>query len=139
MNHFSRALERLATAPDAADVLDTACEVFEGILAMLRRHRDDEKSAFPAFVLAASAAANGRDWTGGEWASHWDGAHQDADAQLTKGAAVAAEIAAASGELAVLLFACASAATDEAEREACAHAAEEAATIRDLLGGASPP
>ncbi|MGH3303218.1 MAG: hypothetical protein ACRDOK_16365 [Streptosporangiaceae bacterium] len=64
---MSCALARLAGATDAADVLDCACQLFEGILAVLRHHQEDDRSAFPAVVIAACAAANGRDWTGGEW------------------------------------------------------------------------
>jgi hypothetical protein len=139
---ISAALERLAVATEVADVLDSACHVFEDILAVLRRHREDEVSAFPAFVLATCAAANGRDWTGGEWTPHPDGREQGLGSQLMDGATVAEvaiAIAAACDELSIRLSACVTSAASEADRACCEHAAAEAATIRALLGGASLP
>jgi hypothetical protein len=142
VNDMSAALQRLGTATDAADVLDTACAVFEDMLALLRHHQEDDESAFPAFVLAASAAANGRDWTGGVWAPSTGCSQHDAPRELLDGIAVsqvAEVIAAAAGELASRLSACATTAADEADRNRCEHAASEAATICALMGGASPP
>jgi hypothetical protein len=142
MNNVSAALKRLGTATAAGDVLDAACVVFEDMLALLRRHLEDDESSFPAFVLTASAAANGRDWTGGVWAPRCEDSEQGATGDLLNGIAVADfrdVIAAASGELAVRLSATATAAADEADRNCCEHAAAEAATIRALMGGASPP
>jgi len=140
---LSRALERLAAATDAVDVLDSACTVFEDLLTVLRRHQEDEVSAFPAFVLAACAAANGRDWTGGAWTQPPDGSKQDGDDEpLLNGATVtevAVAIADASDTLAARLAACALSSANEAERTCCESAAAEAATIRALMGGVSPP
>jgi hypothetical protein len=135
------ALRRLAAATKAADVLDSAGQVFEDILAILRHHQEDDVSAFPAFVLASCAAANGRDWTSAEWAQRPAGSEQDKAGQLMNGAAiaeVARVISAASDELAARLSVCAIAA-DEADRECCEHAAAEAVTILALMGGVSPP
>jgi hypothetical protein len=142
VNDMSAALLRIGIATDAADVLDAACAVFEGMLALLRRYQEDDESAFPAFALATCAAANGRDWTGAVWAPRAKDSEQDAARELLKDidvANVAHLIAAASGELAARLSACAIAATDEADRNCCEHAAAEAATIRALMGGANPP
>jgi hypothetical protein len=139
---LSRALERLAAANDAADALDSACKVFEDLVAVLRRHQEDEVSAFPAFVLAGCAAANGRDWTGGAWTPLPEATKQEAADDLVKGATVAeiaVVIADASRAIATRLSACASSAPDEAVRVCCERAAAEAATIRALMGGASPP
>jgi hypothetical protein len=136
------ALEHLAAATEVADVLDGAYQAFEAILAVLRRHQDDEVSVFPAFVLAACAAANGRDWTGGAWTQRPDGSEHDTATQLMNGAAiaeVAQVITVASDELAARLSACAETTADDADRDCCEHAAAEAATIGALLGGASPP
>jgi hypothetical protein len=140
--HVSAALQRLGIATDASDVLDAACAVFEVMLALLRRQQEDDESAFPAFVLAASAAANGRDWTGGVWAARTQDSEQRATRELLNGIAVADVadvIAAASGELAARLSGDAMVAASEADRDCCEHAAAEAATIRELMGGASPP
>jgi hypothetical protein len=139
---LSAALRRLAAATEMADVLDDACHVFEDILAVLRRHQEDETSAFPAFVLATCAAANGRDWTGGEWTPQPDAREQDLDSQPMDGAnvaEVAVAIAAACDQLSIRLSACAATAANDADRICCEHAAAEAATIRALLGEASPP
>jgi hypothetical protein len=139
---ISAALQRFAAATEVADVLDRACEVFEDILAVLRRHQEEEASAFPAFVLATCAAANGRDWTGGQWTPQPAAREPDSASRLLDGAGmaeVAVAIAVACEELSVRLSACAAAAASEAERECCEHAAAEAAMIQALLGGASPP
>lgn len=142
MTDLSRALERLAAATEAVDVLDSACTVFEHLRAVLRRHQEDEASAFPAFVLAACAAANGRDWTGGVWTQLPDTAKQGAVDEPLDGTAiaeVAVVIAHASDALATRLSACAQSAADEDVRACCEGAAAEAATIRTLMGGASAP
>jgi hypothetical protein len=139
---MSAALQRLGIATDAGAALDAACAAFEDMLALLRRHLEDDESSFPAFVLAASAAANGRDWTGGVWAPRTEDSEQDAIRELLSAIAVADVvdvIAATSSELAARLSAYAMAAADEADRNSCQHAAAEAATIRELMGGASPP
>ena len=142
MTDISRALERLAASTDAADVLDSACTVFEDLVAVLRRHQEDEMSAFPAFVLAGCAAANGRDWTGGAWTPLLDAMKQEAADDLVNGATIAeiaVVIADASHAIATRLSACALSAPDEAVRVCCEGAAAEAATICTLMGGASPP
>jgi hypothetical protein len=140
---LSAALRRFAAATKVGDVLDRACLVFEDILAVLRRHQEDDASAFPAFVLATCAAANGRDWTGGQWTPQPAAREQDLSSQPVDGATVAevaVAIAAACDQLSIRLSACAAAAASEADRACCEHAAAEAATIRALLGGgASPP
>jgi len=138
----SRALEHFAAATGAVDVLDSACKVFEDILAVLRRRQEAEVSAFPAFVLAACAAANGRDWTGGVWTQLPDARSEDAADELLSGptvAEIAVAIAAASDALAARLSACALSAGDETDRACCQRAAAEAGTIRALMGGVSPP
>ena len=143
MTDLSRALERLAVATDAVEVLDSACTVFGDVLTALRRHQEDDVSAFPAFVRAACAAANGRDWTGGVWTQPADGWKQDGnDEPLLNGAnvtEVADAIAGASDTLAVRLAACVLSAANEAERACCESAAAEAATIRALMSGVGPP
>lgn len=142
MTDLPATLRRFAAATDVADVLDRACQVFEDILAVLRRHQEEEASAFAAFVLATCAAANGRDWTGGEWTPQPAAREQDPASQPMDGATVAevaVAIAAACDQLSVRLSACGAAAASDADRACCEHAAAEAATIRALLGGASPP
>ena len=142
MTDVSRALEHLAAATDAVAALDSACKVFEDLLTVLRRHQEDEISGFPAFVLAACAAANGRDWTGGVWTQLPNVSKRDADDDLLNGATIAeiaVAITTASGALAARLSACAVSAANEADRVCCKRAAAEAATICALMGDLSPP
>jgi len=142
VSDLSRALERLTAATDVVDLLDSAREVFERLLAVLRRHQEDKVSAFPAFVLAGCAAANGRDWTGGAWTPLLDATRQDAADDPINGATIAelaVVVADASHAIATRLSACALSAPDEAVRVCCEGAAAEAATICTLMGGASPP
>jgi hypothetical protein len=139
---LSAALRRFAAATEVTDVLDRACQVFEDILAVLRRHQEQEASAFPAFVLATCAAANGRDWTGGQWTPQPAAREQDLGSPVMDCATVAevaVAIAAACDQLSIRLSACGAATANEADRARCEHAAAEAATIRALLGEASPP
>ena len=139
----SRVLEHLAAATEVVDVLDSACTVFEDLLTLLRRHQEDEVCAFPAFVLAACAAANGRDATGGVWKQLPEVSMQDVDDEPPLNCAAVAEIAvavaAASDGLAARLSACALSAANEEDRACCERAAAEAARIRTLMGGVSPP
>ena len=62
MNRIIRASERLTAAIDLPGVLDSAYDAFEDVLAVLRHHQEDDEAAFAAFMFAACAAANGRDW-----------------------------------------------------------------------------
>ncbi len=62
MNRLSSARTRLDSTPDLPSALDAAYCAFEAILAVLRHHQERSGPAFPAFVLAAGAAASGRDW-----------------------------------------------------------------------------
>src|SRR5262245_2763465 len=52
---------RLRRATTVAAVLYAAYDAFENILAVLRHHQERHEGAFPAFVLSAAAAGNGRD------------------------------------------------------------------------------
>ena len=51
----------LAAAADLPSLLAAAYETFEHILAALRSAEESAGAMLPAFVMAAAAAANGRD------------------------------------------------------------------------------
>jgi hypothetical protein len=132
--------QRLAAATDLARILDAAYDAFEDIIAVARSHQEDEQTAFPAFVLAACSAADGRDWIA-EAPSLPPTSHGDHDGDLLDDAPiteVASALAAIAGELTTRLTAAAQAA-NRADRACCDRAAAEASTIRALMGGASPP
>lgn len=144
MNRIATARARLNAAIGLPAVLDAAYDAFEDILSVLRHHEERAGHAFPAFVLAAGAAANGRDWAGdapslppatatsvpagaGDLLSDRDWA------------GVATEVAALSQLLAVRLTEAAGNAISEADQAACQQAARHAARICELLAGASQP
>jgi hypothetical protein len=65
VDSLTNARQRIAAATDLPGILDAAYDAFEDMLAVIRRRQEDDESALPAFVMAASAAANGRDWIAG--------------------------------------------------------------------------
>jgi hypothetical protein len=139
---MTMASERLTAAIDLPGVLDSAYDAFEDVLAVLRHHQeDDDEAAFAAFVFAACAAANGRDWVA--WAPALPPAtpREPADDLLERACVteVALAIAQVSFELVRRLTACAANATDLVDRACCGHAAAEAETIHALMSDASPP
>ena len=142
MTQMTCARQRLAAAIDLPAVLDAAYEAFEDMLAVLRRHQEDDESTFPAFVLAAAAAANGRDWIAGADTLP-EGSPQDRAGDVLEDAAVAdvaRAVAELSRELAARLTSAAAAAIGSAgDRGCCEHAVSEAAAITALLGGVNPP
>lgn len=156
MLNLAELCSRLADAADLAAVLDAAYDAFEDILAVLRRYQDSDEGTFAAFVFAACAAADGRDWIAGAPALPLTaspvgagGDSVESAAPGTVGAAhavqfarvldVAGVVAQVSKHLATQLTACAVAASDPADRESCTRAAGEASKICALMGGASPP
>jgi hypothetical protein len=141
MNRIANAHMRLAQAADLADVLDAAYDAFDDMLAVLRCHQEDEECAFPAFVLAAGAAANGRDSIGGA-PSLLPASACERRGDLLEGASfadVALAVASLGGELATKLIAFAVIAANPEDCACCEHAAGEGATIRTLLGAVSSP
>lgn len=144
MTQMTCARQRLAAAIDLPAVLDAAYEAFEDMLAVLRRHQEDDESTFPAFVLAAAAAANGRDWIAGAdtlpEGSPQDRAGDGLEDSDVADVDIARAVAALSGELAARLTSAVAAGIGSAgDRECCERAASEAAAITALLGGVNPP
>ena len=143
MDRLTGARHRLAGTTDLPAVLDVAYDAFEDLLAVLRHHQEDDEVAFPAFVLAAAAAANGRDWIAGA-----DGLppamprerENAADPTVCVPVADVARIASAlASDLATRLTAVAASAGGAGDQQCCQGAAAEARTMLALLSGASPP
>jgi len=140
MDSLPACAEVLQSAAGLPATLDAAHRAFATLLAVLRHHQEDDETAFPAFVLAANAAANGRDWIA-------DAPSLPASRSLPAGhadllpdadiAEVAAQVTAVSCQLVRRLAALAAAAADPGDRSACLRAAGQASAICDLLGGAA--
>lgn len=157
MLNLAAVSSRLAGAADLAAVLGAAYDAFEDVLAILRRYQDSDEGVFAAFVFAACAAADGRDWIAAaptlplvpspvgagsqavESAAAPDAVGAADVVQFARVLDVAGVVAQVSKHLATQLTACAVAASDPADRESCTRAAGEAAKICALMGGASPP
>lgn len=140
MNRITTARARIEDARTTPATLDAAYDAFETILAVLRHHQERAGHGFPAFVLAAAAAATGRDRIAA--APSLPSATPPPPAgdllDASRPAQVAAEATALSHALvnSLLLAAGTAGAADQA---ACRHAAAQAARIWSLLAGASPP
>jgi hypothetical protein len=61
MTSISWHARRVRAAAGLPEVLESAWRAFECVLAEAEAHEDPATPLFPAFVLAATAAANGRD------------------------------------------------------------------------------
>lgn len=141
MSRITIARTRLEAAAGLAATLDAAYDAFESILAVLRHHQDRCGPAFPAFVLAAAAAASGRDWIAEAVslppAAAPPRAHADPPA-AGDWVNAAAEIAALGSALADRLELAAASADHPRDLAACRHSLSCAARISSLLAGARP-
>jgi hypothetical protein len=144
MNRVTAARARIEEAGDLPGLLGAAYGAFEDMLAVIRHHEERDEGSFAAFVIAASAAANGRDCiaaapslqllavTGP--ASGTDGLL----AELTV-VRVALTVAGLSELLAARLTAAAARAAHPDDRTACTNAARQARRIWRLFAGAREP
>ena len=143
MDPLTSARRRLAGTTALPGILDAAYDAFDDLLALLRRHQEDDELAFPAFVLAAAAAANGRDWIAGADAlppAMPRERDNDADQLVHLPVADVARMAASIGsELASRLTTVAESSGGAGDQQCCRGAATEARTIVALLSGASAP
>jgi len=141
MTPVSWQAQRVRAAAGLAEVLESAWRAFECMLAEAEAHEDPATPLFPAFVLAATAAASGRDavllapslpWPprdpqpGGGQAS-WPG---------ESSGAVARALASLSQALICRLEEAAGSAASSGDQDACRFAAGRARAICDLLAGA---
>lgn len=142
MNQITAARARVDQARDLPGLLDASYGAFEGMLAVIRHHEERDEGSFPAFILAAGAAANGRDWIAAAPSLPPPAAPPpgtcDLLADLTV-AQVAITVAALSDLLAARLTGAAAVAGDPADRDSCTSAARHAARVRSLFAGAREP
>lgn len=139
MNQITAARARLESAAGLAATLDAAYIAFETILAVLRHHQERSGPGFPAFVLAAAAAGNGRDWIAEAATLPPAGTSPRASDDLPGGddwRQAAAEIAALARALADRLNVAAADAAGPRDRVACRQSMSYAERISSLLAGA---
>lgn len=139
MSQITAARARLEAAAGLAATLDAAYVAFESILAVLRRHQERSGSGFPAFVLAAAAAGNGRDWLAEAATLPPASTSPRAAADLSGSgdwSQAAAEIAELGRALADRLEMAAAKAVDPRDQAACQRSMSYAGRISSLLAGA---
>jgi len=143
VNQITATLGRLQTARTLPEILDAAYAAFEHIIAVLRHHQQQAGAAFPAFVLAAAVAGNGRDdITDAPSLARAAAPAMPGAPDLMAGASIddaAFALAELSSLLDVRLSAGAATTASQADRACCEHAAQEAARIGELLGWARQP
>ena len=144
MDQIESARVRLEHATGLPAVLDTAYDTFEQLLCALEEQEDRGGAAFAAFVMSATAAANGRDAlvtapslppapTGDlAAAAAWSSSSLTAE----DAAAVLAQL---SQLLSGRLADASNQSADAGDKVACAQAARHAASICSLLGRTPEP
>jgi hypothetical protein len=139
---FISAGDRLEQAVGLAAVLGAAYEAFEGMRWEFRAREDPATRWFAGFVMAAAAAADGRDavaFAPSMPARPRRGAAESGPGLPARESAerAAGEAAELSRRLAECLTRAAGLASDRGDREACEQACRCAREIFDLLGGAA--
>jgi hypothetical protein len=142
MTFFISTRDQLTQASDMAAVLDAAYRAFEGMRLGFRAHDDPATGLFGAFVMAAAAAADGRDAVAFAPSLPSRKRHGTAgNGEGRPGGERAERVAADAAGLSQLLVSCleraAGSASDPGDRGACEQAARCAREICDLLGGAA--
>ncbi len=134
--------ERLQHATDLPAILDAAYDTFEDMLTVIRAHEDPGDGMFPALVMAAGSAADGRDAilfapSLPPHRLHTAAAvEEQAPAGIMEDAVNA--LAHLSGLVASRLDDAARVAVDPGDRIACSDAAQWARDIHTLLTGGGP-
>ena len=133
--------QRIGAAAGLPEVLESAWRAFECILSEAEEHEDPATPLFPAFVLAATAAANGRDAVLLAPSLPWPpqdtppgGGQPSGPGEPTQKAARA--LASLARVLTSRLETAAGSAASSGDRDACRCAAGRARAIYDLLAGA---
>jgi hypothetical protein len=147
MNRITTARTRIEEAGALPGLLAAAFTAFEDIVQVLHFHLERDDGTFPAFILSAGAAANGRDRIAAApslspliIAAYLARPAPPADGLLAEvpvlqvAAAVAGLADALAGQLTT-----AAAAADPRDQISCTHAARHATRILALLGGAREP
>jgi hypothetical protein len=139
MTRIISARDRLEQARDLSAILDAAYEAFEAMRLAFRAHEDPGTGLFASFVMAAAAAADGRDAVAFAPSLPPGQSHGAPTAGEGRGQGQSAEgVAGAAGLSQVLagsLMRAAGSASDPGDRAACEQAAASAHGICDLLGG----
>jgi hypothetical protein len=133
--------QRVRAAADLPEVLESAWRAFECMLAEAEAREDAATPLFPAFVLAATAAANGRDAVLLAPSLPWPPCDTTPTVGRAGGAgepagATARGLASLCQALSSQLETVAGSAASSGDRDACRHAAGRARAIYDLLAGA---
>jgi hypothetical protein len=143
MTFLISARDRLEQAAGLAAVLDAAYAAFESMRLAFRVHEDPASGLFAAFVMAAAAAADGRDAIA--FAPSMPPRRRHGAAETGQGPPggdkaerFADEAARLSQLLGAWLARAAGSASNPGDRSACEQAARCASEICDLLGGAGP-
>jgi hypothetical protein len=141
MTSVSWHAQRVRAAAGLPEVLESAWCAFDCMLAEAEAHEDPATPLFPAFVLAATAAANGRDAVLRAPSLPWPprvtgpgGGQAGAPGEPAEAAARA--LAWLCQVLMSRLEAAAGSAAASGDRDACRYAAGRARVICDLLAGA---
>ena len=142
MTSISWHAQRVRAAAGLPEVLESAWCAFECLLAEAEAHEDPATPLFPAFVLAATAAANGRDAVllapSLRWPPRDTGPGGGPAGRPGEPAeVVACALASLCQALTSRLDAAARSAASSGDRDACRHAAGRARAIFDLLAGAA--
>lgn len=133
--------QRIQAAAGLPEVLESAWRAFECMLAEAEAHEDPATPLFPAFVLAATAAANGRDAVLHAPSLRWPPQDSPPDGGQAGGPGESAEVAAKgltslSQALISRLETAAGSAESSGDRHACRYAIGRARAIYDLLARA---
>jgi hypothetical protein len=127
--------QRVHAAAGLPEVLESAWRAFEYMLAEAEAHEDPATPLFPAFVLAATAAANGRDAVLLAPSLPWPPRDTPpGGGQATRPQEPARPAARALASLCQALISRLEASS--ADRDACRYAADRARAIYDLLAEA---
>jgi hypothetical protein len=129
--------QRVRAAADLPEVLDSAWRAFECMLAEAETHEDPATPLFPAFALAATAAASGRDAVLLAPSLPWPPQDNPPDGGQVAGPGESARaLVSLCQALTSRLETAAGSAARSGDRDACRNAADRARTICDLLAKA---
>ena len=140
MTSISWQAQRIRAAAGLPEVLESAWRAFECMLAEAEAHEDPATPLFPAFVLAATAAANGRDAVLLAPSLPWPPRDTPPGGGQAGGPGESAQAARALASLSQALISrletAAVSAASSRDRDACRYAADRARAIYDLLAEA---
>jgi hypothetical protein len=133
--------QRVRVGVGLPEVLESAWRAFECMLVEAEAHEDPATPLFPVFVLAATAAANGRDAVLRAPSLPWPPRHTPPGEGQAGGAGESAQeaaraLASLSQALISRLETAAGSVASSGDRDACRYAAGRARAIYDLLAGA---